>query len=558
MGLASSNVRLSKEITRLNNKLDKVTAKATEYQNKYIYATTHQEEIIRRSIREGIKLAEQSYINEIKALKKELTNALKQIERYRTYAQQTSILLKKRTKELKEASRVIAYYKVLEAHDGTNTGMPTSQTPINKKKHIPNSRKPTRKHKGGQKNHTKHELDIPSKDAIDEVETHDKSEQTTCPYCGSKDCEGRGVYDSFFLYELKQIAQIIQHNHERCYCHKCKRYFAEGLKSKPHSKCSYGPNINSLIVYFSAFMNVPYNKIADYIEEISDGKLHVSVGYMVKLMQKTFIKLKDFLNQNKTEILKAKLVYWDDTVIIINTKRGILRFYGTGNVCLYTAHQHKDLKSIEDDKLLELLLPETTVMHDHNTVNYNDKFMYRNIECLAHLIRDFKRISIDTKKPEGKQLAKLFSKAIEHRKSLLTRGIQNFFPEYITRFKNRLHKLLNVMRSRVESDTDYYGKDQEKAMLKRFEKYEKNYTDWLNDFSLPTTNNLSERSLRPVKSKLKAAGQFINIRSVKIYAAINSYTQTCHINGVNIFQALKRLCTGHPFTLSEIMAFNSS
>ena len=114
------------------------------------------------------------------------------------------------------------------------------------------------------------------------------------------------------------------------------------------------------------------------------------------------------------------------------------------------------------------------------------------------------------------------------------------------------------MRSRVESDTDYYGKDQEKAMLKRFEKYEKNYTDWLNDFSLPTTNNLSERSLRPVKSKLKAAGQFINIRSVKIYAAINSYTQTCHINGVNIFQALKRLCTGHPFTLSEIMAFNSS
>ena len=29
-------------------------------------------------------------------------------------------------------------------------------------------------------------------------------------------------------------------------------------------------------------------------------------------------------------------------------------------------------------------------------------------------------------------------------------------------------------------------------------------------------------------------------------------------NGVNIFQALKRLCTGHPFTLSEIMAFNSS
>ena len=39
---------------------------------------------------------------------------------------------------------------------------------------------------------------------------------------------------------------------------------------------------------------------------ISDGKLHVSVGYMVKLMQKTFIKLKDFLNQNKTVPLHPK------------------------------------------------------------------------------------------------------------------------------------------------------------------------------------------------------------------------------------------------------------
>ena len=37
--------------------------------------------------------------------------------------------------------------------DGTNSGIPTSQTPINKKKVIPNSRKKTDNKIGGQINH---------------------------------------------------------------------------------------------------------------------------------------------------------------------------------------------------------------------------------------------------------------------------------------------------------------------------------------------------------------------------------------------------------------------
>ena len=42
--------------------------------------------------------------------------------------------------------------------DGTNAGIPTSQTPINKKKIIPNSRKKTDNKIGGQENHKKHKL----------------------------------------------------------------------------------------------------------------------------------------------------------------------------------------------------------------------------------------------------------------------------------------------------------------------------------------------------------------------------------------------------------------
>lgn len=52
----------------------------------------------------------------------------------------------------------IAALSSILGNDGNNSGTPTSQTPINKDKGIPNSRIKTRKPKGGQRGHQKHTL----------------------------------------------------------------------------------------------------------------------------------------------------------------------------------------------------------------------------------------------------------------------------------------------------------------------------------------------------------------------------------------------------------------
>ena len=53
----------------------------------------------------------------------------------------------------------IARLKALLNIDGTNHGIPTSMTPINKKKVIPNTREKSSKPKGGQVGHQKHKLE---------------------------------------------------------------------------------------------------------------------------------------------------------------------------------------------------------------------------------------------------------------------------------------------------------------------------------------------------------------------------------------------------------------
>ena len=66
----------------------------------------------------------------------------------------------------------------------------------------------------------------------------------------------------------------------------------------------------------------------------------------------------------------------------------------------------------------------------------------------------------------------------------------------------------------------------ERALLNRIERYEDNYFEWIRDFDIPTTNNLSERSLRFAKTKDKISGQFESVDYAKYFADIRTYLGT--------------------------------
>lgn len=75
--------------------------------------------------------------------------------------------------------------------------------------------------------------------------------------------------------------------------------------------------------------------------------------------------------------------------------------------------------------------------------------------------------------------------------------------------------------------THYYAKT-EFALLKRLAVYRVYYFAWVTNFDLPFSNNLSELSLRGVKTKLKVAGQFQHVTAAQWYATIKSYLETCY------------------------------
>ncbi len=95
-----------------------------------------------------------------------------------------------------------------------------------------------------------------------------------------------------------------------------------------------------------------------------------------------------------------------------------MRFYGNEKLALYKAHKAKDRKGIDKDSILAALSPDTVVMHDHNTINYNEDFHFKNIECNEHVSRDLQSLIDDSGHNWCENLKKMIQNAEHERKAL--------------------------------------------------------------------------------------------------------------------------------------------
>ena len=135
-------------------------------------------------------------------------------------------------------------------------------------------------------------------------------------------------------------------------------------------------------------------------------------------------------------------------------------------------------------------------------------------------------------------------------------GVTEFDKEDIQEFRHRVEQIVETGRKQNRKDRSMEFGNEEFSLLNRIEKYYKNYFLWIEDFSLPTSDSLSERALRLIKSKMKISGQFYSHATADYYALIKSYIETCHRNGINEFDALQRLASGNPYTVKEIFKLN--
>lgn len=511
--------------------------KVVEKSSKFIYREANKEN---KLLKLRVKIVEDLNIR-LKLKNNKLNNKVKSL----------NDIIKEKDDEIEELKRLNKKLQSRLNNDSTTSGIPTSMTPLNKKKVIPNSRKKSDKSIGGQLGHKKHKLEHFKDDEVTEI-IEEELEQ--CPKCTSEELEVTGKTIIKDEYQYKIIVDKIRHKYIEYKCKCCGRIFTKEIPKNLKADNQYGDSIGATLLVLTNIGNVPINKTKRIIEGLTCNEISPSEGYISKLQKRASSNLKTFIESLKENITELNTIYWDDTVIMVNKKRNCMRFYGDDKLALYCAHDTKSKQGIDEDNILSKLLSEQKVVHDHNKVNYNNDYVFINVECCVHLERDLEKVSVNIPNREwSKELKKHFQKYNHLRKELINKKIDRFSDDLINEFFIEFDKLILQGIEENKKDSKPYYADKEKALLNRLLEYRDNYTYWVLDFDIPYTNNESERSLRGVKSKMKIAGQFQNINTASYYADIRSYIETCHRNGVNEFIALKRLSSLNPYTIEEIL-----
>ena len=456
---------------------------------------------------------------------------------------------------IKELTNRLAHMAAVAGHDGTNTGIPTSQTPVNKKKVIPNSRRSSGRKKGGQPGHEKHTLDPFDDSEINDKVWHELNTDTdVCDACGGTLVDtGEMVSKDEFDIEIHVVRR--RHYYKIYGCRDCGKTYRVQIGKRHKEKNQYGSHVQALALSLMATGNVAVNKVRMLLKGMTNAQMDPSEGFLCKLYKRASEGLTQFKADLRKRMVCRPLLYWDDTVIMIQTERACMRFYGDETMAYYTAHDAKDLDGMIEDDILTVLTKETTVMHDHNRVNYNDRFSFLNIECCQHLERDLQKITDDNPAHTwSDKLKHHISATIKKRKDCIEAGMTGFSDDEIHEFDLKVRQLLKEGERENESSTDTYAAPFERTVIKRIYEYMENYFKWVRDFSLPTTNNLSERGLRGIKSHMKISGQFDSEKTARYYADVKTYVETCRKNGINEMNALSRLCEGNPYTVAEIFS----
>lgn len=430
-------------------------------------------------------------------------------------------------------------------NDSSNSGIPTSQTALDKNKRIPNSRKKTNRTKGGQKGHHKHSLECFEDSEITDYIDHRIGECSLC-HSPMKDTDNMRYKDEL---DFKIVVKKIRHRFIETVCSECGHRETVEIPVHLKESCQYGNGAQALALTLMNEGYVAINRVKSIVRGLTHDEIDLSEGYISKLQSRLYQKLEDFDHALKRQIISLPVIHWDDTVIMISTNRACLRFYGNKEYAYYVAHMHKDKAGLDEDGILASLDKDTVVVHDHNKVNYNDEYEFLNAECCAHLLRDLKKVVDNLGHAWPKEMINM----------LLEGNVKRNNNEYYDSEYMALRYDTILANGEIENHDDekaYYA-DTEMTLIKRLREYKENYLMWTLNAEIPFTNNESERSLRSSKTKMKVSGQFNNIRSAEYYARIKSYIETGHRYGIGSMYLIKQALNNKPLTIEDMKKHDS-
>jgi len=421
------------------------------------------------------------------------------------------------------------------AKDSHNSSKPPSSDMFRPPKSLrQKSDKPT----GGQLGHEGHSLkQVAKPDYIQKHTLHGTCECGRGLSIGKRrGWERRQVFDI-----PKPTMEVTEHRVETRAC-ACGRLHTAEFPQGVEAPVQYGPNIRSILVYFSQYQMLPQKRICDAMTDLFG--VSISEGTVNKAIQQTSERLEATESAIKEAIRGAPVAHGDETGIYVGGKRLWQHVVSTTLFTYFFCHKRRGRQALKDDGVLETFIGR--LVHD-GWMSYFDLDCLHAL-CNAHHLRELIFLSEECGQRWAGTMVKLLcqiKKTVDHARIAERTCLA---PQTLFRYRSRYEAILACGKRKnpisfVRKSSRSRGKIKQSAarnLLNRLEMYSNETLAFMYDFKVPFDNNTSERDLRMSKVKQKVSGCFRSMAGAMAFCRIRGYISTVRKHGLNTFDYIAK------------------
>jgi len=436
-----------------------------------------------------------------------------------------------------------AQIKVLEDKLSLNSQNSSKPPSTDNKLNKPKKNKSTqssKKRRGGQKGHKGTTLKM--------VTDPDKVVSLRSSHCRSCHCL-LGDTDSVKIEKRQlfdiEIRRVI--TEYRAHTHKCpacgclnKASFPEEIKAP----AQYGDNLKAFVAYLNTYQMLPYERIAEMIEDLT--RHPIGTGTLYSFLEKQYRALEPFEARLKESLLQEEVLHGDETGINTQAKLHWVHILSSSSSSFFLPHPKRGKEAMEAMGILPEY--EGILLHDH-WAPYRHFDRIHHSFCNAHILRELKGVVTF----EGAQWAKDMHRVLTEMSHTVNQARKSpkgaLSSGQIEKFTQAYEKILQAAyRYYPPPDRKKKGgrvkQPKGKNLLDRLSKYQEGHLLFLNNPNVPFTNNQAERDLRMIKVKEKISGCFASVKGSEIFCRLRSYISTLKKNDVPVLQAMKDALRG--------------
>jgi transposase len=435
------------------------------------------------------------------------------------------------------------------AKDSHNSSKPPSSDGFKRKG---KKRRLSGKATGGQAGHMGHTLE--RVETPNQVVVHRPSQCEACQ-CDLGTVRGQ-VKERRQIHDLPALRLMVtEHQMEVLTCPRCQHQTVGTFPTEVSAPAQYGSGVRALAVYLSQYQLLPMERIGEVFEDLLSCCF--SEGTLANWIQEAAHTLEPTMHVLKSLLLAQKLDHVDETGARV---KGLLHWFhvnATRWLTLYHWHRQRGQKAMDAIGIL----PTYTGRAIHDRWSSYDHYSCAHSVCGAHLLRDCLLIAERDHQAWAQEMHDLlvrmsqitaqFRAAGTHRLPQTERD--NLVLQYFTILQQgfAFHRMQAPSpETPVPKKPGRRKQEDAKNLLDALLARAEQVLAFLDDLSVPFSNNQAERDLRMVNVQQKISGTFRSAEGATAFCVIRSYLSTMRKQGRSMLTAMTAVFEGSPFPIA--------